>query len=96
MKPLVEGMVASQRAPLPNDPAALPVTSKRRRTSYGPTCGVCELPPYAVYSHRLTLQSRCGETPIELDDKYASPPRRSGLQDVPAFTGSDWISNSMT
>ena len=34
--------------------------------------GVCELPSYAVYSHKFDFRNPdAGEVPIELDHKYA-------------------------
>ena len=54
MKPLVDGMAAAQKAPIPNDPATL--TRHVKETAYflrADAVGVCELPPYAIYSHRV-------------------------------------------
>ena len=99
MKPFVDGMVASQRAPLPNDPAAL--TRHIKETAYflrADAVGVCELPPYAVYSHRVDFfNPAAGETPIELNHKYAVAVLvDQDYRTSQAYTGSDWISNAMS
>ncbi len=55
MIPMVDGVVASQKAPITNDPEALALHVKK--TAYflrSDAVGICELPPYAVYTH-------CGE-----------------------------------
>jgi 3-chloro-4-hydroxyphenylacetate reductive dehalogenase len=99
MKPLIDGMVAAQKAPIPTDPAAL--SRHIKETAYflrADAVGVCELPPYAVYSHKVDFMNvAAGEFPCELSHKYAiavlidQDDRTSK-----AYTGSDWISNSMS
>jgi reductive dehalogenase len=99
MKPLVEGMAAAQKAPLPDDPAAL--TRHVKETAYflrADAVGVCELPPFAVYSHRVDFfDPAAGETPIELNHKYAIAILvDQDYRTSQAYTGSDWISNAMS
>jgi hypothetical protein len=99
MRSLVDGMVAAQKAPIPTDPAAL--SRHVKETAYflrADAVGICELPHYAVYSHKFDfMKPEAGETPIELNHKYAI-----GIlvdQDCrtsSAYTGSDWISNAMS
>jgi reductive dehalogenase len=99
MKTLVDGMVAAQKAPIPTDPAAL--SRHVKETAYflrADAVGICELPHYAVYSHKFDfMKPEAGETPIELSHKYAI-----GIlidQDYrtsSAYTGNDWISNAMS
>jgi hypothetical protein len=50
MKPFVDGLVASQKAPIPSDAAAL--TRHAKETAYflrADAVGVCELPPNAIW-----------------------------------------------
>jgi reductive dehalogenase len=99
MRPLVDGMVAAQQAPIPNDPIAL--THHIKETAYflrADAVGVCELPRYAVYSHKFDfMKPDAGEVPIELDHKYAIPVLvDQDDRTSKAYTGSDWISNSMS
>ena len=93
LKEFVDGSVAPQKAPLPDDPTLM--SRHIKETAYflrADLVGICELPPYAVYTHSMPD----GE-PVELDHKYAI-----GIlidQDwktAEAFTGSDWISNAMS
>ena len=99
MKPFVDGMAAGQEAPIPRDPAAL--TRHVKEAAYflrADAVGVCELPPYAVYSHKFDFRNPdAPEAPIELDHKYAI----AVLVDqddrtCQAYTGNDWISNAMS
>ena len=84
---------AAQKAPLPDDPAAI----ARHIKQYGyflraDSIGICELPRYAVYSHAFPT----GE-PIALNHKYAIAILID--QDWPtaeATSGSDWASNAMS
>jgi reductive dehalogenase len=99
MRSLVDGMVAAQKAPIPTDPAAL--SRHIKETAYflrADAVGICELPGYAVYSHKFDFRNPdADEIPIELNHKYAI-----GIlidQDYrtsSAFAGSDWISNAMS
>jgi reductive dehalogenase len=93
LKEFVDGSAAPGKAPLPDDPEV--ITRHIKETAYflrADLVGICELPPYAVYSHSMPD----GE-PIELNHKYAI-----GIlidQDwktAEAFAGNDWISNSMS
>jgi len=93
LAPLVAGAAHSQQAPLPDDPLAM--ARHIKEVTYflrADAVAICELPPYAVFTH-----SRWDGKPIELDHKYAI-----GIlidQDwktSSAFSGSDWISNSMS
>jgi len=64
---LVDGVVASQKAPLTDDPAAM--ARHIKETAYflrADIVGICKLPSYAVYSHSMET----GE-PVELNHKYA-------------------------
>jgi 3-chloro-4-hydroxyphenylacetate reductive dehalogenase len=67
LRPIVDGLVAKQKAPIPDDPAVLARHIKELayflRTD---AVGICELPPYAVFSHRYPS----GE-PVDLKHKYA-------------------------
>ena len=60
--------------------------------------GVCELPPYAVYSHKFDFRNPdAGEVPIELDHKYAIAVLvDQDYRTSQAYTGNDWISNAMS
>ena len=99
MKPLADGMAAAQKAPIPNDPATL--TRHVKETAYflrADAVGVCELPPYAIYSHRVDFfNPAAGETPTELNHKYAIVILvDQDYRTSQAYTGSDWISNAMS
>jgi reductive dehalogenase len=99
MRPLVDGIVAAQKAPIPTAPADL--SRHIKETAYflrADAVGLCELPRYAIYSHKFDfMRPEAGEVPIELNHKYAI-----GIlvdQDYrtsSAYTGSDWISNAMS
>ena len=93
LREFVDGSAALGKAPLPDEPVV--ITRHIKETAYflrADMVGVCQLPPYAVYSHSMPD----GE-PVELTHKYAI-----GIlvdQDwktAEAFTGNDWISNSMS
>ncbi len=93
LRDVVDGLIAKQKAPLPEDPVIL--SRHIKELAYflrADAVGICELPPYAVYSHSFP-----DGTPIELNHKYAI-----GIlvdQDwrtAEAFNGHDWISNSMS
>jgi reductive dehalogenase len=99
MKPFVDGLIAPQVAPIPTDPAAL--NRHIKETAYflrADAVGICELPPYAVYSHKYDFQDPDGgETPIELDHKYAIAVLiDQDYRTSQAYSGSDWISNAMS
>ena len=93
LRDIVDGLVAKQKAPIPDDPALL--SRHIKEAAYflrADAVGICKLPPYAVYTHSFPN----GE-PIELNHKYAI-----GIlidQDwrtAQASIGHDWISNSMS
>jgi 3-chloro-4-hydroxyphenylacetate reductive dehalogenase len=99
MRPFIDGIVAAHKAPIPADPAA--ITRHIKETAYflrADAVGVCELPRYAVYSHKFDfMKPDAGEVPIELDHKYAIPVLvDQDDRTSKAYTGSDWISNSMS
>ena len=98
MIPLVDGMAAAQKAPLPADPDLL--TQHIKETAYflrADLVGVCELPSYAVYTHKFHLTKPDEDTPIELTHKYAIAILvDQDWRTAEAFTGSDWISNAMS
>ena len=89
----VDGLVAAQKAPLPDDPAML--SRHIKDTAYflrADAVGICRLPAYTVYTNSYPR----GEA-VELNHKYAI-----GIlvdQDYMtsrATSGHDWISNSMS
>jgi reductive dehalogenase len=93
LRGIVDGIVSGQRAPIPEDPAL--ISRHIKETAYflrADAVGICELPPYAVYSHSAPK----GE-PVELHHKYAVAilvDQDSRTAD--ATSGHDWISNSMS
>lgn len=93
LAPVVDGMCHANPAPGTGDPAAM--ARHVKEVAYflrADLAGICRLPPYAVFTH-----SRWDNSAIELNHEYAI-----GIlvdQDWKtscAFTGSDWISNSMS
>jgi 3-chloro-4-hydroxyphenylacetate reductive dehalogenase len=99
MKPFVDGMAAKETAPIPTDPASL--TRHVKEAAYflrADAVGVCELPQFAVYSHRYDFYNpAAGETPCELNHKYAIPILiDQDYRTSHAYSGSDWISNAMS
>jgi len=90
---IVDGIVAANKAPLPSDPALM--SRHIKETAYflrADLVGICELPPYAVYSHSMP-----DGQPVELDHKYAIAILiDQDWKTAEAFTGSDWISGSMS
>ena len=99
MRPFVDGMIAPQKAPIPEDPTTL--ARHIKETAYflrADAVGVCELPPYAVYSHKFDFQNPdAGETQIDLDHKYAIAVLvDQDYRTSQAYTGNDWISNAMS
>lgn len=85
--------VAPQKAPGTDDSDAM--ARHIKETAYflrADMVGICELPPYAVYTH-----SKYKGNPITLDHKYAIAILiDQDWRTSSAFTGSDWISNSMS
>jgi len=99
MRPFVDGMVAAHQAPIPNDPAIL--ARHIKEAAYflrADAAGVCELPQYAVYSHKFDFMNPdAGEIPVELNHKYAIAVLiDQDYRTSHATSGSDWISNAMS
>jgi len=98
MRTLVDGIAAAQKAPIPNDPELL--SRHIKEAAYflrADAVGICKLPPYAVYSHNYDPKNPDIGIPVELNHKNAIAILID--QDWPtaeAFTGHDWISNSMS
>ena len=99
MQPFRDASMAGSMAPIPNNPKT--ITRHIKETAYflrADAVGICELPAYSVYSHQFSFKDMdAGETPLELNHKYAIPilvdqDERTNQ----AFSGSDWISNSMS
>jgi len=90
---IVDGVTAANKAPLPDDPGAM--ARHIKETAYflrADLVGICELPPYAVYSHDMGT----GE-PVELDHTYViSIIVDQDYKTASATVGNDWISNSMS
>jgi reductive dehalogenase len=93
LREFVDGPNAPKKAPLPDDPDRM--SRHIKEAAYflrADLVGICELPPYAVYSHSM-LDGR----PIELKHKYAIALLiDQDWKTSEAFTGNDWISNSMS
>lgn len=89
----VDGDVAPQKAPIPDDP--LLIARHIKETGYflrADIVGISELPPYAVYSHSMNTGK-----PINLSHKYAiSIVVDQDWKTADATVGNDWISNSMS
>ena len=90
--PTVDGPVASDKAPIPEDPAVL--TRHIKELAYflrSDLVGICQLPTYAVYSH-----DKDGNE-VNLKHKYAITILID--QDIKTYNGSTghgWISNSQS
>ena len=88
MKPIAE-----HQAPITNDREAM--ARHIKETAYflrSDMVGICELPPYAVYTH-----SKHDGKSVELNHKYAIAILiDQDWRTASAFDGSDWISNSMS
>jgi 3-chloro-4-hydroxyphenylacetate reductive dehalogenase len=81
----VDGVVASQKAPITQDPEALALHIKK--TAYflrADSVGICELPPYAVY----TSQDKAGSAPWEAA-KSEEQAEAGQTPEVPASLGAD-------
>jgi ferredoxin len=89
----VDGEVAGNQAPLPDDPVLM--AGHIKETAYflrADLVGICELPPYAVYSHSMTN----GE-PVELNHRFAiAIVIDQDYKTAKSTVGNDWISNSMS
>ena len=90
---VVDGPVETDPVSLTGDPAAN--ARHIKETAYylrADMVGICELPPYAVFTH-----DRYAGKPIECQHKYAiSILIDQDWRTAAAFTGNDWISNSMS
>ena len=90
---IVDGPVANKIAPGAQDPAANARDIKE--TAYflrADLVGICQLPPYAVYSHAMGT----GES-VDLNHKYAIAILIDQDYKTAACSyGNDWISNSMS
>ncbi len=90
---LVDGATAPQKAPLTDGPQLM--ARHIKSTAYflrADIVGICELPPYAVYSHSMAT----GE-PISLHHKYAiAVVVDQDWKTARATVGNDWISSSMS
>jgi len=102
MIPLVDGPVAPDKAPLPEDPERISLHIKE--TAYflrADLVGICALPQYAVYSEHVGMDFRklalSDPQPVELNHKYAIALLiDQDWRTAEAFTGNDWISNAMS
>jgi len=90
---IVDGIVAANEAPLPDDPKL--IARHIKETAYflrADLVGICELPPYAVYSNSMETGK-----PVELNHKYAiAIVIDQDFKTADATVGNDWISNSMS
>ena len=90
---IVDGIAAAQKAPGTDDPTKM--ARHIKETAYflrADQVGICELPPYSVYSHSMAT----GE-PVELEHKYAIAILiDQDFKTADASVGNDWISNSMS
>ncbi|MBW2031549.1 MAG: reductive dehalogenase [Deltaproteobacteria bacterium] len=89
----VDGITASQKAPNTDDPVAM--ARHIKATAYflrADIAGICELPPYAVYSHRMP-----DGDPVELNHRYAIALLiDQDYKTSEASYGNDWISAAMS
>jgi reductive dehalogenase len=93
LKDVVDGLAASQKAPIPKEPER--ISRHIKELAYflrADAVGICKLPPYAVYSHSFPD----GE-PITLNHKNAIAILiDQDWKTAEAFNGHDWISNAMS
>ena len=94
MRSMVDGIVATQKAPIPENPQKL--SQHIKETAYflrADAVGICNLPSYAVYSDNVDSNG----IPVELNHKYAIAILiDQDWRTASAFTGHDWISNCMS
>lgn len=94
LRKLVDGEIAPQKAPLPDDPEWM--AQHIKETAYflrADLVGICELPPYSVYSWGAWH----GGEKIEVSHKVAIAILiDQDTRTEEAFDGHDWISNSMS
>lgn len=90
--PLVDGEVATGKAPIPEDPRIL--SRHIKQMGYflrADVVGICRLPQYAVYSHDTD------GNPVELDHKFAILiVVDQDYETMRGSTGDDWISGSQS
>lgn len=90
---VVDGEVTMEPAPNTDDPVKNALHIKE--TAYflrSDLVGICELPPYAVYSHSMATGQ-----PVDLNHKYAIAILvDQDWKTCEAGYGNDWISNSMS
>ncbi len=90
--PVVDGKIASSKAPIPEDPEIL--SRHIKRLGYflrADIVGICQLPQYAVYSHDKN------GNPVELNHQFAIVVLvDQDYKTVNSSTGSDWISSSQS
>jgi len=88
MVPMVDGAVATTKAPLPKDPKIL--SQHIKQLGYflrADIIGICRLPRYAVYSYGLDGK------PVELDHKFAiTIVIDQDYETMRGSTGDDWAS----
>ena len=93
LAPLVDGAAGDSQAPSSGDPAAM--ARHIKEVAYflrADVVGICKRPPYAVFTH-----SRWDGAAIELDHPYAIAILvDQDWKTAAAFSGQDWISNSMS
>ena len=99
MRPVRDGSTAPHSAPIPENATAL--ARHLKETAYflrADAVGICRLPPYAVYRQKYNYKDKeARERPVALSHKYAvailiDQDDRTNQ----AFSGNDWISNSMS
>jgi reductive dehalogenase len=90
---MVDGPVAPKPAPGTDDPVANGRHIKEAAYFLRANLvGICELPPYAVFTHR-----RWDDQPVECNHRYAIAVLvDQDWRTAAAFSGHDWISNSMS
>ncbi len=100
LKNIVDGVTASVKAPLTDDPQFM--SRHIKETAYflrADMVGICELPSYAVYTHGggdPRIPESQGK-PIDLTHRYAiSILIDQDWRTSRATSGHDWISNSMS
>ena len=94
LRKMVDGEVASKKAPIPDDPDLMAAHIKEvAHFLRADMVGICKLPPYAVYCYGAWH----GGEKIECDHKYAIAILiDQDTRTEEAFNGRDWISNSMS
>ena len=92
MGPIVDGIIADNKAPIPANPELL----SRHIKSLGyflrsDIVGICELPPYAVYKH-----TKDGNAVEKIHKNAIVIVIDQGYDTFHGATGNDWISNSQS